>query len=314
MDGWDKGFLPLVVGPTASGKSALAVALAKELNGEIVSCDSMQIYRGMPVATAQPTPAERQGVPHHLIGFLDPSEPYSVARFCEDAAAEIAAIRKRGRLPIVAGGTGLYADALADGLRFAGREADPALRSSLMERAEREGDEAMLRELSAVDPVTAARLHPHDRKRVLRALELWYGSGVRLSEAERAFKPDQPPFDPLWIGVTFADRAALYDRIDRRVDAMVAAGLTEEARAAFERPDAATAAQAIGHKELFPYFEGRASLEECLARLKQQTRRYAKRQLTWFRRREEIHWLYADREEDLVGAALTLIRERRKVR
>ena len=314
MDGWGKGFLPLIVGPTASGKSALAVALAKRLDGEIVSCDSMQVYRGMPVATAQPTEVERQGVPHHLIGFLGPAEPYSVARFCEDAAAAVAAIEAKGRLPLVVGGTGLYADALADGLRLAGDAADPALRERLTARAEREGEEALLRELAAIDPATAERLHVHDRKRILRALELWYGSGVRLSEACAGFKPAQAPYETLWIGVTFAERAALYERIDRRVDAMVAAGLVEEARAAFDRRDAATAAQAIGHKELFPYFAGEATLDACLAHLKQQTRHYAKRQLTWFRRREEIHWLYADREDDLVGAAQALIQERRKAR
>ena len=314
MDGRDRGFLPLIVGPTASGKSALAVALAGALDGEIVSCDSMQVYRGMPVATAQPTAAERQGIPHHLIGFLDPAEPYSVARFCEDASAAVAGIAARGRLPLVVGGTGLYADALADGLRLAGEAADLALREELARRAEREGSEALLQELAAIDPATAERLHVHDRRRILRALELWYGSGVRLSEEQAAFRPAETPYDALWIGVTFADRAALYDRIDRRVDAMVAAGLVEEARAALARPDAATAAQAIGHKELAPYFDGVATLDDCLAHLKQQTRRYAKRQLTWFKRREEIHWLYADREEDLTGAALALIEERRRTR
>ena len=313
MDGKGKGFLPLIVGPTASGKSALAVALAKRLDGEIVSCDSMQVYRGMPVATAQPTAAEQQEVPHHLIGFLDPAQPYSVARFCEDAAAAVAAIEGRGHLPLVVGGTGLYADALADGLRLAGEAADPALRAALTARAEQEGTEALLRELAAIDPATAERLHVHDRKRILRALELWLGSGVRLSEAKADFRPAETPYDTLWIGVTFAERAALYERIDRRVDAMVDAGLIEEARAAFEGA-AATAAQAIGHKELFPYFEGKATLADCLAHLKQQTRHYAKRQLTWFGRREEIVWLYADREPDLVGAAETLIQERRKAR
>lgn len=309
MDGRDKGLLPMIVGPTASGKTALAVSLAQALNGEIVSCDSMQVYRGMPIATAQPTLEERQGIPHHLIGFLDPSEHYSVARFVEDAQAAIEDIRRRGKCPLVVGGTGLYADALADGLCFAGGAHDPDLRRRLNERAEREGNAALLAELASIDPAYAEELHVHDRKRILRALELWYADGVRLSDEKAAFKPSSSPYDPLWIGITFADRQTLYDRIDRRVDEMVRQGLIEEARAALIGD---TAAQAIGHKELSGYLAGEEPLEDCLARLKQQTRHYAKRQLSWFRRRADIHWLYADREENLTEAALSYIRERRE--
>ena len=309
MDGRGKGLLPLIVGPTASGKSALAVSLAKALDGEIVSCDSMQVYRGMAIATAQPPWEERQGVPHHLIGFLDPGEHYSVARFVEDATAAIEDIRRRGKCPLVVGGTGLYADALADGLCFSGGQHDPALRRRLNERADREGNAALLAELAAVDPAYAERLHVHDRKRILRALELWYADGIRLSDERAAFKPADSPFDPLWIGVTFADRQKLYDRIDRRVDAMAANGLVEEARLALAGD---TAAQAIGHKELAGFLAGEEPLADALARLKQQTRHYAKRQLSWFRRRAEIHWLYADETDDMTGAALAVLRERRE--
>lgn len=311
MDGRDKITLPVIVGPTASGKTALGIAVAQATDGEVVSCDSMQIYRGMPIATAQPTPEERAAVVHHMIDFAEPDEEYSVARYCQDAAKVIADIVRRGKTPVVVGGTGLYADSLMEGVRFSGGTNDPELRRALYERAETEGNEALLSELSAIDPVYAARLHSHDRKRIVRALELYYGDGVRMSDQLAASKSGGSVYDPIWIGITFADRQKLYDRIDRRVDGMVAAGLLEEARAALQKTPG-TAAQAIGHKELLPYLRSEATLDECLDRLKQQTRRYAKRQLSWFRRNEKIHWLYADRTDDLTGEALAVIHERMK--
>lgn len=311
MDGRVKITLPVIVGPTASGKTALGIAVARALGGEIVSCDSMQIYRGMPIATAMPTAQERSAAVHHMIDFVDPCEEYSVARYCEDAARVIADVHSRGKTPIVVGGTGLYADSLLEGIRFCEGEKDAALRRDLNARVDAEGNEALLRELSGIDPTYAERLHLNDRKRIVRALELYYSTGVRMSEQLAASKTEGSPYDPIWIGITFADRQKLYDRIDRRVDLMVADGLVEEARAVLQA-SSGTSAQAIGHKELAPYFNSQATLEECLDRLKQQTRRYAKRQLSWFRRNERIHWLYADRTDDIGAEALAVIYERMK--
>ncbi len=311
MDGRVKITLPVIVGPTASGKTALGIAVARALDGEIISCDSMQIYRDMPIATAQPTAQERSAAVHHMIDFADPCEEYSVARYCEDAARVIEDVRSRGKLPIIVGGTGLYADSLLEGIRFSEGKKDDALRRDLNARAEAEGNEALLRELSGIDPSYAERLHPNDRKRIVRALELYYGTGVRMSEQLAASKAGGSAYDPIWIGITFADRQKLYDRIDRRVDLMVADGLVEEARAVLQE-GSGTSAQAIGHKELAPYFNSQATFEECLDRLKQQTRRYAKRQLSWFRRNEKIHWLYADCADDIEAQALAVIYERMK--
>ena len=311
MDGRDKITLPVIVGPTASGKTALGIAVARALDGEIISCDSMQIYRTMPIATAQPTEQERKAAVHHMIDFADPDEEYSVARYCEDAARVIADVNSRGKVPVLVGGTGLYADSLVEGIRFCEGEKDDELRRTLNERAEAEGNEALLRELSDIDPAYAERLNLNDRKRIVRALELYYGTGVRMSEQLAASKRGESPYDPIWIGITFADRQKLYDRIDRRVDLMVSEGLLEEAERVL-KASSGTSAQAIGHKELLPYFNSQATLEECLDRLKQQTRRYAKRQLSWFRRNQNIHWLYADRTDDICAEALAVINERMK--
>lgn len=309
MDGRDKLRLPVIVGPTASGKTALGIAVARALDGEIISCDSMQIYRTMPIATAQPTEQERKAAVHHMIDFVDPDEEYSVARYCEDAARVIAQVNSRGKTPALVGGTGLYADSLIEGIRFSDGEKNDGLRRELNARAEAEGNESLLQELSVIDPAYAERLNLNDRKRIVRALELYYSTGVRMSEQLAASKAVESPYDPIWIGITFADRQKLYDRIDRRVDLMVVEGLLEEAERVLKGA-VGTSAQAIGHKELLPYFNSQATLEECLERLKQQTRRYAKRQLSWFRRNENIHWLYADRTDDIEAEALAVIHER----
>lgn len=284
----------VIAGPTASGKTALSVQLAKRFGGEIISADSMQIYRGMPVATAVATPEEQEGVPHHLIEFLEPDEPFSVAEFVKLANEKIDEIICRGHVPFIVGGTGLFIDSLLNNLSFADSGRDPVLREKLSARMEREGCEALYAELLAIDPEGAAALHPNNRGRVIRALELYYSSGITASEQVRRSKAQPPPFEALTVGITYRDRRKLYSRINRRVDCMVQNGLIEEARKNLGKSDGATSRQAIGHKELRPYFESELTLEQVLENLKRETRRYAKRQLTWFRRHGDVHWLYAD--------------------
>jgi len=296
-----------VVGPTASGKTAVGVDLAKAFGGEVVSADSMQIYRALSVSTARPTETEMQGVPHHLVGFVDPDEPYSVARYLADARRAIDEIVSRGRLPILVGGTGLYVSSLLDGLRFAEEERDPALRAALYAEAKRAGNAAMLARLAAIDPDYAATLHPNNLGRVLRAIELYESTGVTMTEQRRRSREVPSAFSPLMIGLDFAERSALYARIDRRVDAMVRAGLIEEARAFYEVwPDPQTAAQAIGCKELLPYLRGESELAPCLDRLRRETRRYAKRQRTWFRRDGRVRWFFVDAYADVPALAAAI--------
>ena len=284
-----------VVGPTASGKTSLAVELALRTGGEVISADSMQIYAGMPVATAQPDESERRGVPHHLIGFLPPSEDYSVARFVEDAGACARDIASRGRLPILAGGTGLYVDALLQNIRFEPMPENADIRARLLRRAEEEGPQPLWDELAAVDPETAAAVHPRNVTRVVRALEVYLLTGETISARRRRSRAEPSPYKVCWIGLDYADRAVLYDRIGRRVDRMLGDGLLDECRAQLASPLSETSAQAIGYKELAPYLAGLLPLEECVENLKRATCRYAKRQLTWFRRNPEIHWMYPDR-------------------
>ncbi len=308
MDGRDKIKVIAVVGPTAAGKTALGVKLAAALGGEVVSCDSMQVYRGMSIASAKPTEEEMGDIKHHLIDYVNCDEPYSVARFCADATVAINDIVSRGKLPVLVGGTGLYVNSLLDSVTFADAEVDVQLREKLYKRAQQEGNEALLEELRAVDPDSAARLHVNDLKRIVRALELYHSGTTMTAQIEGSHRVE-PPYEPILIGITCADRQRLYERINRRVDLMVEAGLVEEARAAFEQGLSQTAAQAIGHKELYPYFLGEKPLDECLETLKMQTRRYAKRQLSWFRRDERINWIYTDEVTDTVGAALEIIKK-----
>mgnify|MGYP000643138172 CR=1 FL=1 len=299
----------VITGPTASGKTALGVALAQRLGGEVVSADSMQIYRGMDIGTAKPTPEEMQGVPHHMIDIADPAENYSVSRYAAQAAACVDDILARGKLPIVVGGTGLYIDSLIAGRTFADGTADTALRQELSERYDEIGGEGLLGELRKVDPERAARLHPADKKRIVRAMEVYILTGKTITQHDAETRAVPPRYDAAKIALDFADRQDLYDRIDRRVDAMVRQGLFDEVRALLAAgvPADCTAMQAIGYKEFFPYFEGTANLTECTERLKQATRNYAKRQLTWFRRQNDAVWLYLD-EEDVTERACTLVR------
>ncbi len=288
-----------VVGPTASGKTALGIALAKRYDGEIISADSMQIYEGLDIATAKPTKEEMQGIPHHLISVIPRSRSFSVAEYVALAQETIREVAGRGKLPILVGGTGLYVDSLLSGMQFSEEGNSPQLREELYARARSEGNEALHAHLAALDPEAAAAIHPNNVVRVVRALEVCLSSGRKFSEikAENASAPS--PYNSCIIGLDYAQREDLYDRINRRVTLMLEQGLLEEARAVWEAGDFGTAANAIGCKELIPYFENKASLDECADRIRQETRRYAKRQLTWFRRNAQIEWLILGKNDEL---------------
>lgn len=297
----DKPFIVAVVGCTASGKTALAIELARRHGGEIVSCDSMQLYRGMDIGTAKPDSTERAGIPHWLMDIADPTDPrgYSCADYVRDARAAVADILGRGKLPILCGGTGLYLDAFLRGGSFEVTETDPALRERLAALAATEGAEALHRRLAEVDPESAAATHPNNVKRVIRALEIYETTGRRKSELDRASRELKSPYRALVVGLRYRDRQALYDRIDRRVEQMMAAGLPEETRrlrAAGVFDTCKTAAQAIGYKELFPWLDGRETREQAVETLKLATRHYAKRQLTWFSARPYVTWMDVDGE------------------
>ena len=291
--------IPLIVvaGPTASGKTKLGVALAKHFDGEVVSADSMQIYRTMDVATAKPMPDEMEGIPHHLIDFLPPEESFSLAQYVTLAEKAIADIRSRGKIPVIVGGTGLYIHTLIDHISLSESGEDPDLRAELAALAAEKGNGYLLEMLRELDPVTAENLHENNLPRVIRAIEVTKTTGVPFSQHIARSREKESPYAPCIIGLTCRDRQKLYDRIGLRVDLMLENGLLAEAEEAF-RTEQKTAAQAIGCKELFPYFRGEKTLEECVEHLKQSTRRYAKRQLTWFRRDERIHWIFTDEEKD----------------
>ena len=293
-----------VVGPTACGKTKMGVLLAKRLGGEVVSVDSMQIYRGMTIGTAAPTAAEMDGVPHHMVAVADPKEQWSVARFVHTADSYVQDILRRGKLPVLVGGTGLYLDALIAGRDFAAGQAGGAVRRELEERLQREGIEPLLSELRAADPETAQRLSPADHKRILRALEVFRETGKPISQhnAESRNKPGK--YRPVYIGLAFRNREDMKALIDRRVDEMVRSGLREEAEALLQSglPPGSTALQAIGYKECLQWLRGEASFEEAAEEIKLRSRQYAKRQLTWLRRNPDIHWIYWDKERDFAKA------------
>lgn len=287
-----------VVGPTASGKSRLAVELAKWLNSEVVSADSMQIYQEMTIGTAKITPEEMEGVPHHMIDFLPVTSPFSVADYVSMAKTCLQEIHNRGKIPVLAGGTGLYVRSLLQNLDFSEGDHDLSLREELTELANREGVEPLMEELRRIDPESAERIEPNNLPRVIRAIELYRTTGKTMTQHLADSRRNPSPYQVCMIGLNYQDRSVLYDRINRRVDEMMARGLLEEARTLLQGEGGKTALQAIGYKELKPYFDGERSLEESVAFMKQATRRYAKRQLTWFRREEKIHWLYPDAYED----------------
>ena len=293
-----------VTGPTASGKTKMGVALAKRLNGEVVSVDSMQIYRGMEIGTAAPTSEEMEGVPHHMIGVAEPSESWSVSRFTQEADRCIQDILRRGRLPVLVGGTGLYLDALVRGQTFAAGQQGGVIRQELQQQLTREGAAALLAQLAEIDPETAARLHPRDEKRILRALEVYRETGETISEHDRKSRETPPRYDALYIGLSFRDRQDLRDRIDRRVDQMVEQGLLDEVRQLLDRGLSrdATALQAIGFKQFLAVADGKATEAEAVEEVKLRSRQYAKRQLTWLRRNPAIHWILWEKEPDFPSA------------
>lgn len=286
-----------VVGPTASGKTALSVALAKALGGEVISADSMQLYRGMDVGTAKVTPEEMDGIPHHMIDVADPWESFSAARYVEMADPILRDILRRGKTAIIAGGTGLYVDALIAGRTFAPYP-ETGRRQALEQEAEELGMEHMLSRLKAVDPDSAARLHLADRKRIIRALEVYEETGKTITQHNLGTKALPDSYQPVWIGLTYEPRQQLYNRIDLRVDKMLEQGLLEEIRGLLDRgtPRECTAMQAIGYKEFLPVLDGTMPLETAVEQVKQGSRRYAKRQLTWFRRNSKVHWILQNRE------------------
>lgn len=298
-----------VIGPTASGKSDLAVEICRRFGGEVVSADSMQIYKGMDIATAKPTDDEKKNIPHHMMDFLDNTEDYSVALYQQAAGECISDIYSRGKLPVVCGGTGLYVDTLLNNVKLSEDSYDSELRSSLLKRAELEGADKLLEEVGEFDPEYAEKLHPNNVKRIVRALEVYKSTGTTMTEQIELSKR-QSPYDACFIGLDAEDRQFLYDRIDRRVDIMLERGLENEARDYLSSMNGSTSAQAIGYKELQTYFDGEISLDEAVENLKRATRRYAKRQLTWFRRNERINWLFIDKyqnREDMLKDAFNTV-------
>ena len=282
----------VVCGPTASGKTALSIALAKAFDGEVVSADSMQIYRGMDIGTAKPTLEEREGIPHHMLDVAEPGESYSVSRYVQEATACVEDILSRGKLPIVCGGTGLYIDGLIRGTDFQPAGTDNGIREELEKEWEAQGAEAMMARLAAVDPDSAERLHLSDKRRILRALEVYLATGETITAHNARTKAIPPRFEAVMIGLNTQPRDILYGRIDRRVDVMLEQGLLQEVQTLLEKGLLeGTAAQAIGYKELLAHFRGEMTLDAAADLIRQKSRNYAKRQLTWFRRDERVKWI-----------------------
>ena len=284
----------VVVGPTAAGKSDFAVEFAKKNNGEVISADSMQIYKEMNVGTAKPTKEQMQNIQHHLIGIVSVSENFNVAEFVDLANECISKITEKGKLPIVCGGTGLYVDSLLNGIDFSKNEVDFDLRRSLQKMVNQGKVSKLYDELKEIDPGYAARVHPNNEKRVIRAIEFYKTNGITMTEQKRLSLLKEPKYDANIIGITYKNRDILYDRINKRVDLMMKKGLLDEARKLYKMQLSNTAKGAIGYKELFEYFDGKCTLEESVENIKRSSRRYAKRQLTWFRKNDKINWIYKD--------------------
>ena len=300
-----------VAGPTASGKTALAVELAKELNGEVVSCDSMYVYKRMNIGTAKPSQEEMQGIVHHMIDVAEPWEDFSVSKYCEMAAPIVDDIVARGKTAIIAGGTGLYMDSLIKGNDFADFPST-GYRQRLEKRVEEEGVEPLLQQLYLVDPESAEHSLNNPR-RIIRALEVYYETGITITEHNRRTQALPPRYNPLWIGLDFTDRADLYSRINRRVDIMLEMGLIKEIQELLASgiPPKCTAMQAIGYKEFIAALDGQCSIEEAADQVRMFSRRYGKRQLTWFRRNKNIHWITRESDtpaEEIIEAARRIVR------
>ncbi len=293
-----------VVGPTASGKTSLAISIARHFDGEIVSADSMQIYKGISIASAAPTKEEKELAVHHLIEFLEPQSNFSVADYVNLARNTINDILSRGKMPIIVGGTGLYIDSLIKGIEFADEKTSTEMRLKLEYEYNVLGGEEMLRKLSKIDFKTAEKLSPNDKKRIVRAFEVYYTTGLTISQQNERSILGGKPYNEIVIGVSCEDREKLYNRINKRVDLMVQNGIVDEAKSM--RNKGYTSAQAIGHKEFYAYLDGKVSLEDAIDKLKRETRRYAKRQLTWFRKNENINWVYSD-TQDVVSSAIKIL-------
>ena len=304
--------LIVIVGATASGKTGLSIILAKKLDGEIISADSMQIYKGMDIATAKPTVSEMSGIPHHLMNFLSPYESFSVAEYVKMTREKIQDIYNRGKLPILVGGTGLYISSILDNVQFTEGETDYALRERLKKRLENEGAENLLNELKRFDPKTAQTLLPSNTKRIIRAFEIYETTGVTMSEQIEKSKSIPSPYKSLVIGLNYSNRQNLYNRINERVDMMLQKGLLEETKFVLSQNYCKNAMSAIGYKELVPYLKGEVTFEQAVDKLKMETRRYAKRQLTWFRKISNINWINVDEYgnyEEILKKSMDIIEE-----
>ena len=298
-----------IAGPTASGKTALSIALAKELDAQIISCDSMQVYRRMDIGTAKPSVEERCGIVHHMLDVADPDEDFSVSRYCAMASPIVDAILAQGKTAIIVGGTGLYMDNLIKGTEFA-----PFPATGVRQKLESEPIEAVYARLQAVDPTAAARLHLSDKKRIIRAMEIYLETGETITEHDRRTQAIPPKYNPIWFALEDEDRADLYSRIDTRVSSMLDMGLLDEIRDLLDSgiPEKSTAMQAIGYKEFVAALKGQCSVSEAADLVRQSSRRYAKRQLTWFRRNSAIHWLRRSKifgSEEILSAARQIICE-----
>lgn len=300
-----------IVGPTAVGKTALSVDIAKELNCEIISFDSMQVYKEISVSTAKPSKAEMQEITHHLIDCLSVSESFSVADFCSIAREKAAEITSKGKIPLFVGGTGLYIDSFVKNIDFSVNVDDENARKKVDELYNRLGADGLFEKLCLVDPVSAKLIHKNNIKRVKRALEIYYSEGFSKTEQDKKALKKDSPYNCLYIGLNYKDRENLYKRINLRVDKMLESGLVDEAKAFFEKEASKTSVQAIGIKELKPYLDGEKTLFECIEMIKRETRRYAKRQITWFKRNENVNWFYPDEKEysAIKDESLALIKE-----
>lgn len=297
-----------IVGPTASGKTGLSISLAKCFGAEIISCDSMQLYKYMDIGTAKPTSEEMCGIKHHLIDIIEPSQEFSLAQYVTLAKEKISEITSRQKRVILVGGTGLYYSSLINNISLSEIESDDKLRKEIEKEYDEKGSKQMLCDLKEFDPILADKLHENDKTRIVRAFEVFRKTGIALSEHQRISKLSPSPFDACVIGLNFSDRNLLYSRIDKRVDLMFENGLVEEAEEMFSKRLSKTALQAIAYKELFPFFKGEKSLDECKEYLKMQSRRYAKRQLTWFRRDDRVNWINVDCENDILLKAKEIIK------
>jgi len=300
----------VICGPTASGKTGLSLVLAKKFGGEIISADSMQVYKKLDIGTAKATKEEQTAAPHHLVDFLEPDEPYNVEIFTRLAKEKIEEISGRGKLPVITGGTGLYIESLVNGITFTEQDSDKTVRTNLEKQLQENGKEWLYAKLCEVDPEYAATVHPNNAVRVMRALEIYYTTGVTMTNQIANSRPKEKPYDVLFLATGFTDRAKLYENIDKRVDNMMQQNVLSEAEYVYKNKDIfVNSAAAIGYKEFFPYFEGEQTLEECVDTLKKSSRHYAKRQLTWFNRMKDINWLWVDGKEDYKKQAVMLTEE-----